>query len=219
MPPPVVLNARGLRLSYALGDRAVTVLDGVDLTLREGELVAVTGPPSSGKSSLLRVLAGQQATDAGTVRWTTADGAADPVRRPGVALLTAHVDLHDDATIRAQMAASAAGTSPDVTGATDDAVDALLDELGLGPLGDRLPRKVSRGELQRAALACRLIARPLVLLADEPTGALDPRWSLAVVAALHRRCDEGMAALVTTHEPQVLEGADRVLTLADGRLA
>ena len=94
----------------------------------------------------------------------------------------------------------------------------LLERFALTPLAGRLPGEGSLGEQQRAALARALVRRPALLLADEPTGHQDEDWAARVGAALHAACAEGSACLLATHDPDVLDHADRVLGIRDGRV-
>jgi ABC-type lipoprotein export system ATPase subunit len=207
-----LLEVRGLQRHYQLGPEVVRALDGVDLDLSSGELVAVTGPSGSGKTSLLHVLVGWEQPDEGYVTWAfPTDGSS---AWHDLAVLPQRLGLMEEVSIKENVALPAR-LAPER--ATED-VPALLAELGLTDLAERLPTEVSLGEQQRSALARALVLRPRVLLADEPTGHQDEGWARTVVAALQRRCGEGMGALVVSHDPQVLERADRVLSMTDGQL-
>jgi ABC-type lipoprotein export system ATPase subunit len=201
-----LLTARGLVRRHAEGDGHVTALDGADLDLRAGELLAVTGPPGSGKSTLVRVLGGAETADAGEITWHGADPAAGDL-----VVLPPWIVLDEAAVLRDHVAQR-------VPAGGDEDPDALLAELGLTDLAGRRCGKMSLGEQQRAVLATALAAQPRALLADVPTGYLDLRATALACAALRRRCDGGLAALVVTHDPALLDAADRVLELVDGRL-
>ncbi|MEU3405221.1 ABC transporter ATP-binding protein [Streptomyces sp. NPDC006670] len=215
-----VLSARGLR--YQVGGR--TVLDGLDLEVPPGTSVAVTGPSGCGKSSLLNCLAGITLPSAGTVTVAGHDiTAASPSRR--AALRLAHVgmvyqfgELLPELTALENVALPALMSSARPREVYRRAEE-LLGELGIAGLRTSPTATLSGGERQRLAVARALIASPDVILADEPTGALDGKAARAVAELLfalpgQRRC----ALVVVTHAPAVAERADAVLTLVGGKL-
>ena len=195
-----------------------TLLDGVAVTVRAGEPLAVVGPSGSGKSTLLSVLAGLQRPDRGEV---TLDGT--PLARvPGlrrrvavvlqgyglVSLLTAaenvEVVLRAHGLPRAQVRSRTAQS---------------LELVGLGARGDHLVEELSGGEQQRVALARALAAEPDVLLADEPTAELDAGSRERVLALLAERAAAGLVLVLATHDPEVAASCPSVLRLAAGRVA
>ena len=206
------LEARGVTVRY--GGRPV--LEGVDLSARAGQVLAVTGPSGSGKSSLLGVVAGLVRADAGTVAW---DG--EPVRlddtRPGrraavvlqgyglLPVLTAHENV--------ELALQLAGT-PRADVAPRAA--AALEQAGLGPeelTRDRLAEELSGGQMQRVAVARALAVEPRLLLADEPTSELDGATRDVVLAALRRLADSGAVVVLATHDTEVAAWCDTRLAL------
>ena len=192
-----MLSATGIRLR---------VLDGVDLAVGAGELVALKGPSGSGKSTLLAVLFGLLAPDAGTVSWAVPAG-----RWGAVALVPQDLDLLPELPLRENVALPALLAPDDAADGID--LDELLERLDLGAVGGRLPEETSLGEQQRAAVARALLLRPAAVLADEPTSHQDAARAAGVVAALRRAADEGAAVLVSSHEPEVIDAADRVVAL------
>jgi ABC-type lipoprotein export system ATPase subunit len=218
----VVARAQGLVRTFGSGRAALRVLDGVDLELAAGELVAVVGRSGSGKSTLLHLLGGLDRPDAGTIEL---DGAR--VERAGEG---------DWARLRREKIGfvfQAFHLLPELSGIDNvllparitrdrEALErgrALVEQLGLDGAGRRLPVVLSGGEQQRLAIARALVNDPLLVLADEPTGNLDPESGANVVELLRRVAGSGKAVLVVTHELSVVEQADRILRLERGRLS
>ena len=215
------LTGRGLTQSF--GERRV--LDGVDLDLRRGEVLAVVGVSGSGKPTLLYALAGLRRPDDGTVAWGGHDDVwslREPritlVRREQCGFVFQFPAFLDDLTIAANVAVPlvVSGTRP--RHARERARE-LLERFGLGPLTESYPATLSGGELQRASIARALMMEPSIVFCDEPTGALDEKNSELVVGELRRVAAEfGVGVLIVTHDPSVWVRCDRVLRLDDGRL-
>jgi putative ABC transport system ATP-binding protein len=203
-----LLQAEGLRFERA----GRTIFEHVSLTVRPGDRVAVTGPSGSGKTSLLSVLAGITAPAAGTVlrgsvpvtAGTLPDRTAAVLQGYGlVSLLTAAENV--EIVLRAGgMVADAAMV----------AASEALAELGLGEYTDHLVQELSGGQQQRVAVARALAARPELLIADEPTAEQDPATRELVVARLLDVPAQGGALVLATHDPEVAERCDHVLSLA-----
>ncbi len=215
------LAGRGLTQSF--GERRV--LDGVDLDLRRGEVLAVVGVSGSGKSTLLYALAGLRQPDDGMVAWGGHDDVwslREPritlVRREQCGFVFQFPAFLDDLTIAANVAVPlvVSGTRP--RNARERARE-LLERFGLGPLTESYPSTLSGGELQRASIARALMMEPSIVFCDEPTGALDEKNSELVVAELRRVAGEfGVGVLIVTHDPSVSSACDRVVRLDEGRL-
>jgi putative ABC transport system ATP-binding protein len=218
-----MLNVEALVKYFEDGDRKrIKVLDELSLRVQPGEFVAVFGPSGSGKTTLMDLIAGFQAPDAGTV---TVNGQivsrlagrahADYLLRV-IGIVEQPKEMKEGAS--AQENASLKLLRDDARHANQNIVP-LLQELGLG---DRIKQKVSKlsmGERQRVQIAQALSMDPKLVLADEPTGHLDPKRSREVLALLARLCREHKTAvLLTTHETRAVAYADRALTLSDGRL-
>ncbi len=226
--PHPLLQARELSVRYPVapgGSRDAAVSD-VTLDLRAGERVALVGPNGSGKSTLLFALAGIRRPDAGTVR--VGDGTrpprADPARLRGgelarmLGLVFQNPELgFVGRTCAAEVAASLAalGRAPDPA---DPDVRAALGRFGLGQLGAEDPFRVSEGEQRRLGIAAASIARPSILLLDEPTFGLDRRGADAVVDLLDRLRLDGRTQVMATHDPRLIPGCDRVIALDHGRV-
>ncbi|WP_309135670.1 ABC transporter ATP-binding protein [Cellulomonas sp.] len=218
---PVLVTARGLTRVHGEGPSQVRAVAGVDLAVRAGELVAVMGPSGSGKTSLLRLLGGLDAPTSGRVTVAGQDlselGPDDRarVRRRTVGYVFQQLNLVPLLTAAENVALPREldGARPRTARAA--ALTALAD-LGVADLADRFPRELSGGQQQLVALARALVGERRVVLADEPTGALDSTTGDEVVRVLRARVDAGAAAVVVTHDARVAAWADRTVFLRDG---
>jgi ABC-type lipoprotein export system ATPase subunit len=211
-----VVSARGLVKTYGSGRAARRVLDGVDVDVHAGEVVAVLGRSGSGKSTLLHLLGGLDRPDAGTVEVGGESLAglgerklsALRARRIGFVFQAFHLlpELSGEANVR--LAAR---------GRWDRARE-LVDRLGLREVADSPPSQLSGGEQQRFAIARALVNDPALVLADEPTGNLDEESAAGVLGLLRAVADEGRAVMLVTHEAPATAIADRLVRLRDGRL-
>jgi putative ABC transport system ATP-binding protein len=204
------------------GDTEVRALGGVTLTVAEAEMVAVRGPSGSGKSTLLHVAGGLEAPTSGTVRVVGRDlGSLDPVelaraRRCDVGFVFQRLNL-----VAALTAIENVMLPLELDGAAPRSArpraEAALASVGLDRSLDRYPDAFSGGEQQRIAIARALVGERRLLLADEPTGALDSTTADAVIELLASLpAQAGMAIVLVTHEPRFASWADRVVSLRDG---
>ena len=216
------VKAHGLVKTFGEGRAARRVLDGADLEVAAGEVVAVLGRSGSGKSTLLHLLGGLDRADAGLIevdgeRVTGAsERALSALRRRRVGFVFQFFHLLPELTGEANvlLAGRVRGAHPDAARRACE----LVDRLGLRPVAESLPAQLSGGEQQRFAIARALVNDPAVLLADEPTGNLDVEAGAAVLRLLRAGADEGRAVVLVTHEPAAAEIADRVLRLDAGQL-
>jgi ABC-type lipoprotein export system ATPase subunit len=214
--------ARGLVKTYGEGRAARRVLDGADLTVEPGEVVAVLGRSGSGKSTLLHLLGGLDRPEAGTIEvageLVTGAGERElsALRRRRIGFVFQFFHLLPELTGEANvlLAGRVRGAHP---GAAERGGE-LIDRLGLRPVAATLPSKLSGGEQQRFAIARALVNDPALVLADEPTGNLDVEAGADVLRLLRAGAAEGRAVVLVTHEPAAAAMADRVLTLRDGKL-
>jgi lipoprotein-releasing system ATP-binding protein len=220
-----VLSIRGLERRYVTGAGTLTVLRGADLDIQPGEIVGLIGPSGSGKSSLLHAAGLLEHPDAGRIHIEGRDCSdLDDAARTQVRLATIgfvyqfhHLLPEFTALDNVALPQMIAGKSQRAARAR--AVE-LLGELGLAARVDHQPAQMSGGEQQRVAFARALANSPRLLLADEPTGNLDPTTSGEVFANLYRLArSQGVAALVATHNIELARHMDRVLALKDGQLA
>lgn len=201
---------------------ATVAVDGVDLTVADGDVLAVLGPSGCGKSTLLRAVAGLEPVAGGAIAWDGEDLAGTPTHRRGFALMFQDGQLFDHLTVARNVgyAQRLRGRGGPGRRAVRAEVDELLELVGLSGYGDRLPRTLSGGERQRVALARSLAARPRLLLLDEPLSALDAELRVRLAADLRRiLSDAGTTALLVTHDQaEAFAVADRLAVMRDGRI-
>jgi putative ABC transport system ATP-binding protein len=218
-----VLELHGVSRTHGTGGRRVIALDAVDLQVLPGELVAVMGPSGSGKTTLLALAGGLDEATVGDVRIsgtllsTLRPGERATLRRRAVGYVFQELNL-----LPALTAAENVALPLELDGArgrpAQRAACEALEELGMGELANRFPDDLSGGEQQRVAIARALIGDRRLLLADEPTGALDTVTGEEVMRLLRSRADRGAAVVLVTHEPTHAAWADRVVFLRDGRV-
>ncbi|MFE6972198.1 ABC transporter ATP-binding protein [Streptomyces sp. NPDC057682] len=225
-PQPVdapVLELRALTRTHGTGMAAVHALRGIDLTVRPGELVAVMGPSGSGKSTLLTLAGGLDTATGGQVVIEGQDISAlgrkgmAALRRRSVGYVFQDYNLIPALTAAENIALPRELDGVSVRKARKEAREAL-EEMRLLDVADRFPDEMSGGQQQRVAIARALVGDRRLVLADEPTGALDSETGETVLALLRSRCDRGAAGVMVTHEPRYAAWADRVVFLRDGSI-
>jgi putative ABC transport system ATP-binding protein len=219
-----MVEAIGLVREYPSGDGVVRALDGVDLVVGRGQLLAVRGPSGSGKTTLLNLLGGLDRPTAGRV---VVDGReVSSMRESELVALRRHTVAFVFQTFGLVPILSAAENVEIPLRLVkaeprerDARVAELLELVGLGERAGHRPFELSGGEQQRVALARSLANRPKLLIADEPTGQLDSETGHAVMQLLRSVVRaEAITAIVATHDPMMLDVADRVVELRDGRI-
>lgn len=220
---PFPLELENITCVFGSGARQVTALDSVNLQLQPGELIAVMGPSGSGKSTLLNVAGLLQPPTSGRVLLDGADASqlskakAAIARRRHLGLVFQHFNLVSSLTVgeNVSLPLELDGLSP---AQCREAAEEALSEVGLDGTIDRFPEEISGGQAQRVAIARALIGPRKVLLADEPTGALDTSTAEEIMKVLRARIDAGASGILVTHEPRFAGWADRVVMVRDGRL-
>lgn len=218
-----ILTMRRVGKTHGSGAQRVDALVDVDLDLMPGEMVAVTGRSGSGKTTLLNLAGALDEPTTGEVivesrnLATLSKNELAGVRRMSVGYVFQQFNLLPSLTAaeNVSLPLELDGMSP---AQARGFAEISLAELGLSGMEDRYPDQLSGGEQQRVAIARGLVGPRKVLLADEPTGALDETTSESILRALRARCDDGAAALLVTHEPAYAAWADRVVRLRDGRV-
>jgi len=210
----------GVTKVFGTGDAAVEALKGVDVTIESGELVVILGPSGSGKTTLCNIIGGIEAATSGTVTVAGEEiGDLKPAdlsdfRRDHIGFVFQFFNLIATLTAKENV-----DIIVELTDKGDKAtVPALLDSVGLGDRSDSFPAQLSGGQQQRVALARALATDPDVLLADEPTGALDLATGRQILALLQELHQAGKTVIIVTHNSSVAQIADRVLTVVDGRI-
>lgn len=218
-----VLRLVGVTQQYGTGHTAVSALSGIDLVVRRGEMVAVMGASGSGKSTLLAVAGGLQVPTSGevVVEGEHLSELAPPqlaaLRRRSLGFVFQDYNLIP--TLTAAENISLPLELDGVTGRTARrAAQDALASVGLEDRGNAYPDDLSGGQQQRVAIARAVVGGRRLILADEPTGALDTHTSDQVLKLLRSRVDAGAAAILVTHEPRHAAWADRIVFLRDGRI-
>lgn len=191
--------------TYRSGPVPLRALDGVSLTVRASEIVALSGPSGSGKSTLLDIVLGWQDSDSGSIDVRAQE------RSGGIGIITQDLSLFEELTAR-----------ENVSLAEHLASSALAEELmallEVDELGDRMIWELSLGQQQRVAVVRALVSNPSAIVADEPTSHQDAERAALVMGALRRAADGGAAILLTSHDPRIVEMCDREIRIVDGQI-
>ncbi|NEE00922.1 ABC transporter ATP-binding protein [Phytoactinopolyspora halotolerans] len=216
------VELRGVTKDYGRGQARVRALDGVDVDFPTGSWTAVMGPSGSGKSTLLHCAAGLERADTGQVvlRGTeitrAPDAALTELRRADIGFVFQNFNLIGSLTAEQNVALPLRLAGVRVS---KREIRATLTSVGLGDRARHRPRELSGGQQQRVAIARAMVARPPVLFADEPTGALDSSSARVVLDLLREMVtDTGQTIVMVTHDPLAASSADSVLFLSDGRI-
>ena len=216
-----ILRLEHVSRSFRDGDQVIDALVDIELEVHAGELVAIMGPSGSGKSTLLQIAGGLESADSGVVtvegRSINGAGAAEraAIRRRGVGYVFQELNLIPTLT-----ALENVSLPLELDGSADASSIAResLSEVGLPEAAERYPDQLSGGQRQRVAIARALAGPRRLLLADEPTGALDTRTGEDVLKVIRGRVDAGAAGVLVTHDSRHAAWADRIVFLRDGRV-
>ena len=222
-PAPLPIRMTGVGHEFGANGVRVRALDGIDLEVAPGELLAVMGPSGSGKSTLLSIAGGLERPTHGSVYVNGVDLATlDSVHRAEVRRRSIGYVFQDynlipslSALENVEMPLQLDGVSPSKV---REAAMAALEEVGVAELADRFPERLSGGQRQRVAIARGLVGNRSVILADEPTGALDSHTGEQIMLVLRDHIDAGAAGILVTHEARMAAWADRTVFLRDGRI-
>jgi putative ABC transport system ATP-binding protein len=219
------IETHDLHMHYGQGETEVRALDGVDLVIPAGEMVAIMGPSGSGKSTLLHIVGALESPTSGTVAVAglryegLGDKELTELRRDHIGFVFQFFNLLPSLT------AEENATLPAVIARRHDPAireraRILLERVGLADRMDHLPAELSGGQQQRVSIARALLLSPELVLADEPTGNLDSRASAGVLRVLRElNEEEGHTIVMVTHDPAAAATADRVIFLRDGKVA
>ena len=216
-----MIEFKDLTRVYVMGDQEVSALAGVSLTIDRGEFIAIIGPSGSGKSSLMNILGGLDRPTAGTYLFDGDDvGRFDDDqladfrrRRIGFVFQSFQLLPRLSALQNVELPMVYAGVLPQER---RDRAAALLDRVGLGSRKDHRPTQLSGGQQQRVAIARALANNPDLLLADEPTGALDTQTGEEVLALFNELNGQGLTLIIVTHDLEVADQAKRRVSFRDG---
>ncbi|MFO8078966.1 MAG: ABC transporter ATP-binding protein [Armatimonadota bacterium] len=218
-----MIQMRSITKRYGEGETAVDALREIDLTIEEGEFVAIVGPSGCGKSTLMNIAGcldqpteGEYLLDGEDVSGLE-DEELSRVRNAKIGFVFQSFILLPRTTALENVQLPTMYARDPLDG--HERARALLDEVGLGDRTHHLPTELSGGQQQRVAIARSLIADPAILLADEPTGALDKRSGLEVTAIFQRLHQQGRTIVMVTHDLELAAHAHRIVTLEDGTIA
>ncbi|MCI9007983.1 MAG: ABC transporter ATP-binding protein [Lachnospiraceae bacterium] len=218
-----ILKTKKLRKYYGTGDTCVKALDGINLSIEEGEFAAVVGTSGSGKSTLLHMIGGLDRPTEGTVTvdgkdiFSLKDDALTVFRRRKIGFifqsynLVPVLDVYENIVLPIEL---------DGRKADKKHIDRIIHTLGLSEKTESLPNQLSGGQQQRVAIARALVSKPAIILADEPTGNLDSRTSADVLGLLKVTSEKFRQTMVMiTHNEEIAQMADRIIRIEDGRIA
>lgn len=221
--PEALIHTRDLAKHYRVGDNVIRALAGVSVDIARGESLAVMGPSGSGKSTFMNVVgcldrpsSGEYVLAGQDVSALDSDALAVARNRHiGFVFQSFNLLARTSAleNVELPLVYAGAGTAERRSRALE-----MLARVGLSERAHHLPQQLSGGQQQRVAIARALVTRPALILADEPTGALDSRTSLEIMALFQELNAQGMTVVVVTHEPEVARFARRVLRFLDGRV-
>ncbi|MEP6574566.1 MAG: ABC transporter ATP-binding protein [Gemmatimonadota bacterium] len=219
-----IIQISGVTRIYRMGENEVAALRGIDLTIETGELVAVMGASGSGKSSLMNILgcldvptAGTYSLDGTRVDGLSRDELAD-IRNQRLGFVFQGFNLLARTSALENVELPLLYDRRGVHRDSKALARAALERVGLGDRVDHQPSELSGGQQQRVAIARALVTGPSLLLADEPTGNLDSRTSIEVMALFQELNDQGITVVLVTHEPDVAQYAKRIVEMRDGRI-
>jgi len=221
--PQPVLDVTGVRKTFEAENAPVRALRGVDFTMTRGEFVAVMGPSGCGKSTLLNLVAGLDQADEGTIDLdgeqihTMSEDELARMRRRHIGIVFQFFNLLEGMTVLENVALPAMIAGSKRKAAETRGRD-LLDLLGLADKAKEAPGVLSGGQRQRLAIARALANEPTLVLADEPTGALDSAGGQEILELFRRLHVDGQTILMVTHDDDVAVAADRIVRMRDGRV-
>jgi len=214
--------AAGLTKTYGSGETLVRAVDSVDFEIGAGEFVVLLGPSGSGKTTMLNMIGAIEEPTGGSIRVSGTEVAdldrsgQTEYRRGTVGFVFQFYNLVPTLTALENVQLVAELSTRE---ASEERSRRRLEEVGIGERADHFPAQMSGGEQQRVAIARALVKDPLLLLCDEPTGALDLETGRQVLGLLREVCNQGRTVLTVTHNSTIADMADRVMRLRDGRLA
>lgn len=217
-----MIKVNGLEKEYQMGDASVFALRGVDFTISQNEFVAIMGPSGSGKSTLMNIIGCLDKPSAGSYQLngqevaSLDDDALSAVRNKDIGFVFQSFHLLPRMSALQNVLLPLRFATPP----SDDSHYAkeLLNRVGLGPRQDHRPNQLSGGQRQRVAIARALVNSPAILLADEPTGALDSKTSVEIMELFTELHQAGQTIILVTHEEEVAAYAQRVIRMRDGHI-
>lgn len=212
------IEVKNLYKTYDVGGKPFNALDGVNLSIDQGEFVVILGPSGAGKSTLLNLLGGMDTVTKGSILIDDEDiskldsKGLTKYRANDVGFIFQFYNIMPTLTVLENVNLVKDATE------TDMDADKVLKSVGLERNKDKFPNELSGGEQQRVSIARAIMKNPKVLLCDEPTGALDSKTGVDVLKLLRSQCDEDTTVIVVTHNSLIAEIADRVINIKNGRV-
>ena len=212
------IEVKNLYKTYDVGGKPFNALDGVNLSIDQGEFVVILGPSGAGKSTLLNLLGGMDTVTKGSILIDDKDiskldsKGLTKYRANDIGFIFQFYNIMPTLTVLENV-----NLVKDVTDTEMDA-NKVLKSVGLERNKDKFPNELSGGEQQRVSIARAIMKNPKVLLCDEPTGALDSKTGVDVLKLLRSQCDEDTTVIVVTHNSLIAEIADRVINIKNGRV-
>ena len=212
------IKLKNVKKTYIIGEQKFNALDGIDLSINQGEFVVILGPSGAGKSTLLNLLGGMDKPTSGSIKIGENDIAKyndkelTRYRANDVGFIFQFYNIMPTLTVDENV-----NLIKDVTNTSKDSKE-VLKSVGLLKHADKFPQELSGGEQQRVSIARAIMKDPKVLLCDEPTGALDSKTGVEVLKLLRKQSDEDTTVIVVTHNALIADIADRVIRIKNGKV-
>lgn len=213
-----LINFKNVKKTYIIGDKKFNALDGIDFTINKGEFVVILGPSGAGKSTLLNLLGGMDKLTSGTIKVGDkviskySDKELTKYRAADVGFIFQFYNILPTLTVLENVE-----LVNDIVKKSKSSKK-ILKEVGLERHLNKFPSELSGGEQQRVSIARAIAKNPLLLLCDEPTGALDSKTGVEVLKLLKKQCDNDNTVIIVTHNSLIAEIADRVIRLKNGKI-